>query len=99
MSDKPAVYWVQDGGGVSSCHVNDGALNFKQSLIATLVWRNAAWRVILADDTDISPEEGYDSLYKARNATEAYYQKNNGKAKVAIATDRMTPRVAQPGTI
>jgi hypothetical protein len=71
--EKPDLYWVQDGSGENSCHINDGRLNFKESLLGVLVYdRNAGWQVVLKDGTNITPEEGCPTLARARMHLEAY---------------------------
>ena len=93
--EKPDVQWIQDGSGTTTCHVNDGALNFEQSKIGTLVYRNENWHVVLKDGTDISPD-GCSSLSRARTLMETHWRKQAGKSS-PVAVDRKTPRVAQTG--
>lgn len=102
-NDKPEVYWVQDSGGEVTCHINDGALDFKQSLIGTLEYRLGSWHVILKDGKDLAPEEGFNSLSRARTCMETHYC---GEKPARVAThmvsranpvrDKMQPRSAQP---
>lgn len=112
MSDKPVVQWIQDSAGVSTCHKNDGSLNFKQSLIGTLDYRKDGWHIILKDGKDIAPE-GLDSLSKARRRLEEHYGAPTeraygalpppdkaheiGKTPAEIKASRMKPRQAQKG--
>jgi hypothetical protein len=96
MSDRPEVYWVQDSGGVNTCHVNDGTLNFVQSLIGTLEQRGTNWHVILKDGNDIAPEDGFSSFAQAHRCLHTYYC---GEKKPEVKSDRLTPRAAQRGKI
>lgn len=113
MSDKPVVQWIQDSAGVTSCHVNDGNLNFKQSLIGTLDYRKDGWHILLPDGKDIAPE-GLPSLSRARQCLEQHYGKSSGErtygalpppdkkheigmTPAEIKASRMKPRQAQKG--
>lgn len=98
MSDKPDVYWVDDSGGVSTCHKNDGSLNHKQSLIATLNYRASRWHVVLANGTELDPN-GFESLFGARRTLEKHVGSSaEGLEREAVEKkDRTTPRTAQKG--
>lgn len=114
MSEEKAgpVQWIQGSGGEHTCHVNDGRLNFKQSLIGTVVYRDGAWHVLTADGNDLAPE-GFDSMYKARRTLEGHFTKipvrayganppaesahEIGKTPEEIRKGRIAPRTAQAG--
>ncbi len=51
MSEEKAgaVQWIPDSAGVTSCHVNDGKLTLKESLIGSLIYRNDGWHILLPD--------------------------------------------------
>ncbi len=94
MDIKPDIQWIQSSSGQTSCHVNDGKLNFKQSLIGVLNYTENGWRIVLENGADITPEEGCPSLARARMCL-ADYARKNSKAPV----DRSIPRVAQAGRV
>lgn len=113
MSDKSAVQWIQDSSGVNTCHVNDGSLDFKQSLIGTLFYRGSSWYVVLADGKEIKQDDGlgFGSMQQALRALEThYFDKKNygalpppdktheiGMSPAEIKASRMKPRQAQKG--
>ncbi len=74
--DKPDVTWMQDGGGVNSCHINGVSLSFLDSLIGRVVMTGVddeAWHVVLKDGTDLG---GFSSMTRARVALESHYRKS-----------------------
>ena len=78
--DKPEFYWVQDSGSLSSMHVNDGRLNFQDSLIGYLVQKGDKWRTILKDGSDITdPKEGLPSIARARMHLEEHFAEKHTK--------------------
>lgn len=104
MSEEKAgdVQWIQDSGGVTSCHVNDGKFNFEDSLIGRLDYRTDGWHVILKDKTDLAPN-GLPSLSAAREAMVAHFSKAPRTFAAPVETpeevkrNRMKPREAQAG--
>lgn len=88
------VQWIQDSGGAYSCHINDGSLNFQQSLIGRLSGHDDTWHAILLDGSDLTPDGV--SLLNAHNALEFHFNKNSAIEKVETP-DRTTPRIAQKG--
>jgi len=76
MDDKPVIQWIQDSGGVTTCHKNDGNLDFKQSLLGTLDYREDGWHVVLPDGKDLC-KEGLPSLYRAKHCLENHFGVSN----------------------
>lgn len=72
---KPDVYWCEDSSRVSSLHINDGRLNFQQSLIGRVIWvdgdTDVQCKVTLRDGTELGR---YPSVYRARTALEDNYR-------------------------
>jgi hypothetical protein len=100
MNEEKAgnVQWIQDSSGTMTCHINDGKLNFKDSLIGTLDYRSDGWHIILKDKTDLAPK-GLPSLARARDILAIY---SNQQTKLVMTSDdiktsRTKPRTAQPG--
>lgn len=99
--EKPDLFWIQDSGGLDTCHINNGD-TFIASLIGTLHSRNNSWYIILKDGTDITPKEGCANYARARHLMEDNYRKTLQEPLVQIdksPLDRMIPRNAQTGRI
>lgn len=92
-ADKSDVQWIQDSGGVTTCHINTDTLNFQDSLIGRLSYVDSVWSVILADGTVISPKGGCGSLAQARALLENHFRKGSK------AVDKKHVRVAQTGRV
>lgn len=80
--DKPVLFWVQDSGGVNTCHVNGVNLSFNDSLIGRLASTGKGddtWHVILKDNTDLG---GFPTVGRAMKAMEEYYCRSMVKSPV-----------------
>lgn len=72
MNYKIETTWAVDSCGVYSYHINDGKLNFKQSLIGSIQYDgNEVYSIVMADNQRIN---GYTSHRQAQQALESIHR-------------------------
>ena len=80
--DKSRLLWVEDSSLASICCRNEPNLTLKDATIGRVFKRDGQYVVLLADETNITPQEGAPSLYRARAVLEAHYFKTTAEKNI-----------------
>lgn len=63
------VFWVQDSGGLTSCHRNGSNLTMKESYVGHIIMRSGSWHAVYSDGTEEGPMQ---SMKHARHAVQNF---------------------------